>query len=292
MRALAAAALAAASFFLPVLGPSTARAQSLQVFVNDVFVASQHAACMHELGFVPPQVRCPIFKDPPTNGANISNDPEIQFEANSEQALAGLGRCNVADGGTPTGLPGDFGYNVCNDAVFLCAQVAIGGLTGTLSIDSIEFDVFRLVDGANPLDPGSTPPLKTFFISDPGSVDSVANRIARARTPATRRAGTATSLRRRSRTACSGTGRRTSRGQNGKINGQYGFRVTAQTNQVGQSGNITITQVAAYPAGSTEDANGITVAQLNLTVDVTDVHVINSTPTIVGQITGRGRGTL
>ncbi len=75
-------------------------------------------------------------------------------------------------------------------------------------------------------------------------------------------------------------------GGTGKINGQYGFRVTVQTNQVGQSGNITITQTRAYPSGATFDANGGIVAAQDLTVNVTDVHVVHSTATTVGSITG------
>ena len=83
----------------------------------------------------------------------------------------------------------------------------------------------------------------------------------------------------------------------GKSNGQFGFRANAKTNQTGQSGNIQITAQRAYPSGSTRDAeqsgfaftpadpHGCIVPQMPITIDVTNVHVVRSSPTLVGTIT-------
>ncbi len=153
-------------------------------------------------------------------------------------------------------------------------------MTGTVALDSVEFEVFRFVDGANPLDPTSTPPLKTFFIDSPGSVTAGDLNECTG-------GGNNCDLPDTGHAYCVlWDGSQNIQGGTGKINGQYGFRVTVQTNQVGQSGNITITQTRAYPSGATLDSTGAAVASKNITVDVTDVHVVRSTPTVVGQITG------
>jgi flagellar hook assembly protein FlgD len=284
-RALGATAFAAVALLVPLLLPAPARAQSTQIAINTAFVANvdNTGAGGCQGGGVPTRFLCPISTEP-VEGV-ISNDPEIQFSS------AAIDRCNITNGSelnlvqpNPE-IPGTLGMNVCNDRVYLCAQVMItdSGLTSatspeTIQIDELEFEVFRYVDGANPLDPSSTPPLATFFIDNPGNVtlynysqtdykltDYVPNDsdaycvIWDAEQPV--------------------------QGQFGKINGQYGFRTTVQTNEVGESGNITLTQVRAYPSGATGDAYGATVSQKPITVDVTDVHVINSTPTLVGKIT-------
>ena len=284
-RALGAAAFAAAAFFASLMTiPSAASAQSVQIFVNTAFVASQHAAACTPAG-IPVQYQCPISNSP-SAGVNISNDPEIQFAADS------TARCNINPLTNPnTNVPGDVGFNVCNDAVFLCAQVGLGQVQGSISLDEVEFEVFRFVDGANPLDPASTPPLKTFFVDNPGSVSQgLAGSCQSTRMlPAPPDPGTEVcDLPTSAAAYCVlWDGSQNIQGGTGKINGQYGFRVTVQTNQVGQSGNITITQTRAYPSGATLDGSGppFDVPSQNVTVDVTDVHVIRSTPTTVGRIT-------
>ena len=280
-RALGAAALAAAAFFGSFLSPSPAAAQSVEIFINTAFVASPFSNPPCTVVGIPPRYECEISNDP-TNGANISNDPEIQFAANGNQA-GPAGRCNLALGAANPNISGTLGYNVCNDQLFLCAQVGIGQVptTGSIALDEVEFEIFRFVDGANPLDPGSTPPLKTFFIDKPDLVQNGVNGC------------TAPSCSLPADIAGVGyaycvlwDGSQNVQGGTGKINGQYGFRVTVQTNQVGQSGNITITQTRAYPSGATLDAGLLNVPSKNIVVDVTDVHVVRSTPTVVGQITG------
>jgi len=257
-----------------MLGAPSASAQSVQIFVNTAFVASPFAPSPGICGqsaSVPIRYTCQIGNSP-TQGNNISNDPEIQF---AEDASA---RCNLPLSGTPNpNIAGTIGYNVCNDQLYLCAQVGLGQVSGSVSLDEVEFEVFRFVDGANPLDPGSTPPLKTFFIDSPGSVTSGDSECV----------GSTCYLPDQTNAYCVlWDGSQNIQGGIGKVNGQYGFRVTVQTNQVGQSGNITITQTRAYPSGATLDADGNSVSQKNILVDVTDVHVVKSTPTVVGQITG------
>lgn len=269
-RSIAATAFSAAAFFAAIALPTPARAQSVQVFINTAFVASTLSGTCNGGSGTPPRYICSISNDP-NSGANISNDPEIQFTAN------GQARCNINPLTSAGPNPGTVGYNVCNNEVYLCTQIGVGQVTGTVAIDEVEFEVFRFIDGANPLDPTSTPPLKTFFIDSPGSVtpgDANCN-------------GSVCALPDFNNSYCVlWDASQNVQGATGKINGQYGFRVTVQTNQVGQSGNITITQTRAYPSGATHDSSGTSVPQQNIVVDVTDVHVIRSTPTVVGQITG------
>ncbi|MBI4386661.1 MAG: hypothetical protein HY551_04710, partial [Elusimicrobia bacterium] len=77
-------------------------------------------------------------------------------------------------------------------------------------------------------------------------------------------------------------------GEFGKSNGQYGFRGTVATNQTGASGNINITNTKAYPdtPGTTKDHNDNIVAAEPLTVEVSNVHVVRTSATVVGTITG------
>lgn len=66
-------------------------------------------------------------------------------------------------------------------------------------------------------------------------------------------------------------------GEFGKTNGQFGFRATVKTNQTTvTSGNINIEQTAAYPGQN----------QFPIQVDVTNIHSVRSSPTVVGQVTG------
>lgn len=265
-RALGAAALTAASF-LSLFIAVPARAQ-VQVFINTQWVQNTSVGCSTILSAAP-QVRCSITSTPgPTaaQGGNISNDPQIQF------AYDGATRCSVPAGNINNYIDGTVSYNVCNSQVFLCTQVGITATdTSPISIDEVNFEIFRYVDGANPNDPASTPPLRTFFIDGAGSVSGGGTQFL----PASN-----------SGYCVMWDGSQAIQGGFGKINGQYGFRTTVKTNTQGASGNIVITQTRAYPAGFTLDRYGATVSQKPITVDVTDVHVIRSTPTVVGAITG------
>lgn len=243
------------------LSPLSAAAQSVQVFINTAFVADP-AVCTAFLG-TPTIFRCPL-SDRPSTG-NISNEPHIEFEENG--AVTPAGRCNTLP--RPTGT---INANFCQDRVFLCTQIGVNSATaGSVAIDEISFELFKFQDGSNPLDPASTPPLRTFFIDVPGSASNADPTVPNGGTTA----------------ACvMWDGSANIQGEFGKTNGQYGFRVSVKTNQVGASGNISITATRAYPSGATFDSAGSAVSQKPIAVDVTNVHVIRSSPTVVGQITG------
>ncbi len=246
------------------LSPLSAAAQSVQVFINTAFVADPDF-CTTFAG-PPIRFRCPLA-DRPTLG-NISNEPHIEFEQNG--AVSPAGRCNTA-----TRPAGTINGNFCRDRVFLCTQVGVKNNntdpTGSVAVDEISFELFKFQDGSNPLDPASTPPLRTFFIDAPGAATNANPTIPSDGINAD---------------CVMWDGSANIQGEFGKTNGQYGFRVKVQTNQVGNSGNITITATRAYPSGATLDSTGVAVSQKPIAVDVTNVHVIRSSPTVVGQITG------
>ena len=148
IRALGAAALAGAAFFVAALAPAPASATAaLTVTISKLFVENVN----HNVNCNPANPTTPIpaicalgssaLNNNPTNG-NISNDPEIQFAENAAQ------RCslsNVTDSSVfttknpnPTNLSnpsGSNGMNVCNSSVYLCAQVEISGPDSTGLID-------------------------------------------------------------------------------------------------------------------------------------------------------------
>ncbi len=265
--------LTRAAFLAAALLPLRAAALgSVQVFVNTAYVASPSSVT-----FVvgPPIAFLAPLSSAPAQG-NISNDPHIEFEAN------GTGRCNVnplASTANISGVnlsSGTVGHNFCNDRVFLCTQIGVAntdaGVAGRVAVDEISFELFKFQDGSNPLDPASTPPLRTFFIDAPGFAggdisSTIPNNAANG-------------------TCVLWDGSANIQGEFGKTNGQYGFRVTVKTNQVGTSGNIQITATRAYPSGATLNANNLAVSQKPITVDVTNIHVVRSSPTVIGQITG------
>ncbi|MBI4371283.1 MAG: hypothetical protein HY552_03180 [Elusimicrobia bacterium] len=267
-RAPGAAALAAALLALPIL----AAAQSVQISVNTAFVAFAR-------GGTPPNCRsvtsggalqfvCDIPTSVPTpQNGYISNDPQINFSNAAEAA--------VCDGAALTLNAGDHRRNVCNNQVFFCAQVVGTAPSGTaVGIDQIEFELFKFQNGSNPLDPASTPPLRTYFVDGPGVIAGAGS------TPQYVPSDTTASC-------VLWDGSYNIQGLFGRTNGEFGFRVTVQTNQSGTSaGNVTITQTRAYPTGTTGDVNGVSVVQKPVTVDVSDVHAVVSSPTVVGQITG------
>ena len=239
------------------LVPVRAAAQSVQVFVNTAFVANP-ASCTTSAG-TPTGFLCPIANSP--NGGNISNEPHIEFEVH------GSSRCNALTRST-----GTIDANYCQDRVFLCTQIGINtSSAGAVAVDEISFELFKFQDGSNALDPTSTPALRTFFIDAPGSATNAAPTVPS--DPA--------------KAACvMWDGSTNIQGEFGKTNGQYGFRVTVKTNQIGATGNITITATRAYPSGATLDSKSQPVSQKPITVDVTNVHVVRSSPTVVGSITG------
>ncbi|MDE2292662.1 MAG: hypothetical protein KGL53_11325, partial [Elusimicrobia bacterium] len=253
---------AAALAVWALLAAVPARAQ--QVFINGLWVenpAGTSGRCDDTA--VPGQLNCddgaghrPLT---PQTGS-ISNDPHIEFD----NTIA----ANCSGAVFP---PGDLANNVCNNRAILCASIGYDNTqsgNSPFALDYISFEVFKFQQGSNPLDSQSTPPLRTFFVDSPGSIP----------------AGSAGSL---TPPVCViWDGSINMQGEFGKSNGQYGFRATVATNQTGASGNINITQTRAFPGGFTSDSNGNLVDEKPITVDVTDVHVVQASPTVVGSITG------
>ncbi|MBI5631035.1 MAG: hypothetical protein HY921_09140 [Elusimicrobia bacterium] len=208
---------------------------------------------------------------------NLSNEPHIEFDtpSSASRCLSSVppnGLSGAAAGSAPLN-PGSAIQNVCNSDLFLCATIGYGtgGETAAIAIDEVNFEIFKFQAGSNSLDPASTPPLRTFFIDAPGSLPANTN------SSASGPLGPFCVL---------WDGSVNLNGELGKTNGQYGFRVTVKTNQSGsQAGNIQITAVRAYPSGATRDSSNLVVSQKPIAVDVSNVHVVRSSPTVVGTIT-------
>lgn len=263
----AADAVRLAAFLLLLSAPASAQ----QVFIDSLWVhdsggtASLGVNC-NDLGN---KISCHdgAFNRPvlPQNG-NISNDPHIEFD----QVISNeLNTCNTA----PSIPAGDIAANVCNARLFLCAKVGWSNTqsgNSPFSLDFVNFEIFKYQQGSNPLDAQSTPPLRTFFIDNPGQIPG----------------GSSTSGVLLPPFCVMWDGSINMQGEFGKSNGQYGFRATVATNQTGASGNINITQTRAYPGGFTKDSGGIVVDEKPITVDVTNVHVVRASPTVVGDLTG------
>jgi flagellar hook assembly protein FlgD len=280
--------------------PARAAAGNLQLFVDQAFVHHYErnsvviGSCTVNAG-PPTKFACPANSFRPgtagsINGSfgNISNEPHIEFER-----LEDAQTCLAAD---PAAIPpGSTDRNFCNSDVFLCASIGYNNTepgSTDVSLSEMSFELFKFVDGSNPLDPGSTPPLRTFFLDSPGFI------------PTNCRSGTPPFA----TPDCPGIngkpvgplcvlwdGNVNIQGEQGKTNGTYGFRITAKTNVSGASGNITITVTRAYPSGATQEethAPACTtvgtcfVSQKPISVDVTNIHVVRSSPTVVGSITG------
>lgn len=132
----------------------------------------------------------------------------------------------------------------------------------TMGVDELTFEIFKFKPGSNPLDPSSTPPIRTIPMYNVATFNmQTAAEITKG-------------------PYCTAwDGSYNVEGFWGKTNGQYGFRVTVKTNEVSPTaGNINIVQTSAFPGQN----------QKPITVDVVNIHVVKATPTVVGRITGVG----
>ncbi|PKM98341.1 MAG: hypothetical protein CVU79_03845 [Elusimicrobia bacterium HGW-Elusimicrobia-3] len=143
----------------------------------------------------------------------------------------------------------------------LCATVVCVSTAGAFGIDEMTFEIFKFGAGSNPLDPASTPPIKTISMYNIGYCNNTTYP-----TPTT------------IGTYCANwDGSYNLNGMFGKTNGQFGFRTKVRTNQVSATaGNISIEQTSAYPGQN----------QIPIQVNVTNIHSVRSSPTVVGRITG------
>lgn len=143
----------------------------------------------------------------------------------------------------------------------LCATIVCVSTNGAFGIDELTFEIFKFGPGANPLDPASTPPIRTVSMYNIGTCPEGAY-------PAAATVGTY---------CANWDGAYNMNGMFGKTNGQFGFRAKVKTNQVSQSaGNIVIEQTSAYPGQN----------QIPIQTNVTNIHAVRSSPTVVGRITG------
>lgn len=211
---------------------------------------------------------------------NISDDPHIEFNS-LEAANTCFTKLKQFQTGQDPLPKGETANNICNADLFMCAAVGYGNddTTGTtpVAIDSMEFDVFRFLSGTNPLS-DNTPTVHTYFVDAPGSIPAAADSTT---------AGPMGPF------CILWDGSFNIQGNIGKTNGTFGFIAKVNTNQVGSSGNIQITAQRAYPSGTTFDAFnygvgnsfGRNLTQQPVIVDVVDVHLARSTPTLYGSIT-------
>ena len=192
----------------------------------------------------------------------------------------GNGYCDDVDGGDPDVSFLTTGGNVWQESSLieferprgtypgaclgLCAQVVCVSTAGYFGIDELTFEVFKFGSGSNPLDPASTPPIKTISMYNVGTCQSDNNVEYVVGGPG-------------NYYCTPWDGSYNLNGMFGKTNGQYGFRTKVRTNQVSATaGNISIEQTAAFP-GQT---------QIPIQVNVTNIHTIRSSPTVVGKLTG------
>jgi len=148
----------------------------------------------------------------------------------------------------------------------LCASVmCLAQSTPTLfGVDDLTFEIFKFGPGANPLDPSSTPPIKTVSIFAP---NMVCNQTNSAIAPTTQDLGTQ---------CAAWDGFYNLNGFFGKTNGLYGFRAKVTTRQTASDGtSIDIEQTAAFPGQN----------QIPIQVNVTNIHMVQSSPTPVGNLT-------
>jgi hypothetical protein len=113
----------------------------------------------------------------------------------------------------------------------LCAKVVCVSTTGAFGIDELRFEVFKFGAGFNPLDPASTPPIKTVSLFNLGqclSNNSIPYNVG---------------------TYCTAwDGSYSLNGVSGKSDGQFGFRAHVTTNLADPvAGNIAIEQTKAFP---------------------------------------------
>ncbi len=283
-RGAARAFCGAASILLGLSAPLFAQGQ-VQLFIDQSFVAKdsgnycyynaaqKHFFCMDGTNNCAGGAYCQDIDALDGSGmqpqyGNISNDPRIEFDQRNVAETSALCRSNVPPGDDDVATGTGLGNNTCNADVFICAGIGYNNPgSDAVALDMVSFEIFKFQDGANPLDAGSTPPLRTFFVDSPGVLDGASNSTVDGD---------------KGPYCILWDGSYPIQGELGKTNGQYGFRVTAQTNQTGSSGNITITAQRAYPSGATMDVDAEFVLQKPILVDVTNVHVVRSSPTVVG----------
>ncbi|HAF94435.1 MAG: hypothetical protein A2021_07610 [Elusimicrobia bacterium GWF2_52_66] len=151
----------------------------------------------------------------------------------------------------------------------LCVQLVCISTSGAegFGIDELTYEIFKFKEGTNPLDPSSSPPIKTISMYNIGQCKSTGNSLYTIVNPITNLPWFCAAW----------DGSYNLRGMFGKSNGQFGFRAHVKTNQVSPTaGNISIEQTSAYPG----------MNQIPIQINVTNIHDVRSSPTVVGKVTG------
>ena len=212
-------------------------------------------ASTYSIAFPLQQIRFDIVKY--YNNKNISNPEEtppvrtIDLYPNPEQARCGSYRCP----GSPTS-----GY-VCNSAAYYCTELSSSDNTKCAGTSETDTHCHDFATGGN-VSPTTckcdSNKVCNFAVFNLDGTDSVGTRAI---------------------PFCAAwDGSREIAGEFGKENGQYGFRATVATNVPGDSqivDKIEFNSTIAYPG----------MNQIPIQVDVTNVHTVRSTPTLVGNIT-------
>ena len=192
-------------------------------------------------------------------------------------------------------------------------------------IQSVLFEVFKYQPGSNPYNADTTPPIRTIALTPPGSssANTCPGVPVCTKTTTTGGLDTFNCCKTLNGTSvpsgyddcdCSGANKFSSYdecmagtktlefcagwdgsyeidGEFGKSNGQFGFRTTIQSKWPGDgisSGDVEVNHTMAYPgvvSGQFGTDNYNAVAQIPIQVDVTNVHSVRSSSTMVGTTT-------
>jgi len=253
---------------LLLLGAASVSARAQQVFISRLWVHHKTQNC--SVDPTKHQINCDNgaggIPRTPQEG-NISNNPNIQFD--QLHPSGGFTDCE----NNATFPPGTDYRNFCNEKIYLCTQVGHANKASgsvDLALDFIRFELFQYKDGTNPLDDSGAPAERIFYVDNPGKIPANSDSEADAwsRLPPV---------------CVMWDGSTNMSGEFGKRNAEYGFRATVETNQLTAEGNVKISQTRAYPGGWTEDTSGNEVDEKPVTVHVNNVHVVRTTPTVVGR---------
>jgi len=195
-------------------------------------------------------------------GTKRSFDTTLTGNVWTDSALIAFERPHFGPAG-----PGTYVYP--GNCLAMCANIecVVTSTPSTFGIDELTFEIFKFGSGANPLDPSSTPPIKTISLYNIGTCSCTTDACA----------NTNIKLNGGNPYCANWDASYNLNGMFGKTNGQYGFRAKVKTNSVSPTaGNISIEQTVAYPGQN----------QIPIQVNVTNIHTVRSSPTVVGRITG------
>jgi len=153
-----------------------------------------------------------------------------------------------------------------DDTLKLCVKTncKVADSTMTFGIDQLDYEIFKFGNGSNPYDPYSTPPLITISLFSVGTCTCSTPNAPCETTPPEK--------------CVVWDGSHNLNGIRGKTNGEFGFRATVKVNYTSEQDENIVQQTSAYPGEN----------QKPIVVDVTNIHVVRSTPTVVGKITAVG----